>query len=75
MGLSYPMLTKSNYTAWAMKMKVFMQAHGVWEAVENSDQKAVVDERIDKIALAMIYQGIPEEMLLSLAEKKKAKDA
>lgn len=25
-GLSYPMLTRSNYTAWALKMKVFMQA-------------------------------------------------
>ena len=30
-GLSYPMLTKTNYTAWSMKMRVFMQAHGVWE--------------------------------------------
>lgn len=28
-GLNYPMLTKTNYTAWAMKVKVFMQAHGV----------------------------------------------
>ncbi|XP_074363655.1 uncharacterized protein LOC141704307 [Apium graveolens] len=75
MGLSYPMLTKSNYTAWALKMRVFMQAHGVWEAIEPTDPKATIDERTDKIALAMIYQGIPEESLLSIADKKKAKDA
>lgn len=75
MGLSYPMLTKTNYTAWSMKMKVFMQAHGVWEAVESSDAKATVEDRTDKIVLAMIYQGISKEILLSLAEKKKAKDA
>lgn len=25
-GLSYPVLSKGNYTAWSMKMKVFMQA-------------------------------------------------
>lgn len=75
MGLSYPMLTKSNYTAWALKLKVFMQAHGIWEAVEPTDPKNIVEERIDKIALAMIYQAIPEEMLLSLAEKKISKDA
>ncbi|XP_017217013.1 uncharacterized protein LOC108194564 [Daucus carota subsp. sativus] len=75
MGLSYPMLTRTNYTVWSMKMKVFMQAHGVWESIEPSDLKAAVEERLDKIALAMIYQSIPEEMLLSLAENKKAKDA
>lgn len=75
MGLSYPMLTKSNYTAWALKMRVFMQAHGVWETIEPSDPKITVEDRHDKIALAMIYQSIPEEILLSLAEKKKAKEA
>lgn len=52
-----------------------MQAHGVWEAIEHTDPKAVVEERVDKVALAMIYQSIPEEILLSLSEKKKAKDA
>ncbi|KAK1400343.1 CCHC-type domain-containing protein [Heracleum sosnowskyi] len=75
MGLSYPMLTKTNYTVWSMKMKVLMQAHGVWEAVEQSDPKAVVvDERVDKVAMAMIYQSVPEEILLSLSEKKQAKE-
>ena len=73
--LRYLMLSKENYTAWAMKMKVYMQAHGVWEAIESSDSKATVDDRTDKIALAAIYQGIPEEILLSLVEKKTAKEA
>lgn len=75
MGLSYPMLTRANYTLWSMKMKVFMQAHAVWEAIDPSDRKVAVEDRIDKVALAMIYQSIPEEMLLSLSEKTKAKDA
>ena len=74
-GLTYPMLARSNYTAWALKMKVFMQAQGVWIAVEPSDAKAVIEEKTDKVALAMIYQGIPEDMLLSIAEKKTAKEA
>lgn len=74
-GLSYPMLDRSNYTAWSLKIKVFMQAHEVWEAVEPKDPKLSVEERKDKIALAMIYQGIPEDMLLTLAEKKTAKGA
>lgn len=73
--LHYPMLAKNNYTAWAIKMKVFMQAQGVWDAVEPSDPKETLEERKDKMAMAAIYQGIPEEMLLSLAEKKSAKEA
>lgn len=74
MGLSYPMLTRMNYTIRAMKMKVLIQAHGVWEAIKQTDPKTVVEDRVDKVALVMIYQSIPEEMLLSLSEKKKAKD-
>ncbi|XP_074336212.1 uncharacterized protein LOC141673367 [Apium graveolens] len=77
-GLSYPLLTKMNYTAWALKMKVFMQAHGVWDAIEpkeSKDGKSTVENRVDKRALAVIYQGIPEELLLSIAEKCTAKDA
>ena len=75
LGLSYPMLARSNYTAWSLKMRVFMQAHEVWEAIEPSDPKAVIEVKKDKVALAMIYQGIPEEMLMSISEKKTAKEA
>lgn len=73
-GLSYPMLARSNYTTWALKMRVFMQAEGVWSAVESSDPKAAVDEKSDKVAMAMMYQGLPEDVLLSVAEKKTARD-
>lgn len=65
------MLSRENYAAWAIKMKVFMQALNVWEAVEP---KAAVDGRKDKMAMAAIYQAIPEDILLSLAEKQTAKE-
>ncbi|WCJ34769.1 hypothetical protein M5689_016057 [Euphorbia peplus] len=74
-GLSYPMLTKTNYTAWAMKMRVFMQAHGVWEAIDPKDPKTVVEDKVDKRALAIIYQGIAEDLLLSIADKRTSKEA
>ncbi|XP_074369209.1 uncharacterized protein LOC141710547 [Apium graveolens] len=74
-GLTYPMLTKSNYTAWALKMKVYMQAHGIWKAVNSTKEKDAVEDKTDKMALAAIYQGIPEDVLLSLADKETAKEA
>ena len=73
--LHYPMLTRSNYAAWAIKMRVFMQAQGVWDAVEPRTPNTAIDVKKDKLALAAIYQGIPEDLLLSLAEKQTAKDA
>ncbi|XP_074337727.1 uncharacterized protein LOC141674926 [Apium graveolens] len=75
LALSYPMLTKSNYSVWDTKMNIFMQAHGVWEAIEPKDPKVVPEEKTDKRALAMIYQGIPNEILLAMAEKKTSKEA
>lgn len=74
-GLSYPKLTKTNYTAWAIKMKIFMRAHGVWEAIEPKDPKATVKEKTDKRALAMIYQGISDDILLAVVKKKMSKEA
>lgn len=72
-ALSYPMLTKSNYTAWSMKMRAVMRAHGIWEAVEPTDPKVDVDEKVDRVAIAAVYQAIPEDILLAVAEKKTAK--
>ena len=34
-----------------------------------------VEDKTDKVALAMLYQGLPKDMLLSIAEKETAKDA
>ena len=29
-----PMLTTSNYTVWAMRMKMLLRVHKVWETIE-----------------------------------------
>lgn len=54
-GLSYLMLTKSNYTAWSLKMKVYMQAHEIWGAIESTGSKATIEDKVDKMALEAIY--------------------
>ena len=74
-SLHYPMLTRENYAAWAIKMRVFMLAQGVWDAVEPRTSNTFVEMKKDMMALAAIYQGIPEDLLLSLSEKKTAKEA
>lgn len=51
-----------------------MQAHSVWEAIDPKDPKSAVEDKVDKRAMTVIYQGIPEDLLLSVAEKKTSKE-
>ncbi|XP_074361016.1 uncharacterized protein LOC141701224 [Apium graveolens] len=53
---------------WSQKMKVIMQAYGLW------DPKGTVEVKTNKRALAIIYQRISEEMLLTLTENKTSKE-
>lgn len=68
------MPTKTNYAVWNLKMKVFMQTQRGWDDVESKGPQVVIDEKKDNTAMASIYQGIPEDMLLSLAEKETSKE-
>ncbi|CAN6299956.1 unnamed protein product [Urochloa humidicola] len=70
--LRYPMLGENNYGVWAVKMKIFMRAQGVWAAVEN---KKDVDEKMDQMALAAIVQAVPEAMVLAISEEETAEKA
>ncbi|XP_020269354.1 keratin, type I cytoskeletal 9-like [Asparagus officinalis] len=74
LSLQYPMLSRDNYASWAIKMKVYMKAQDVWDAIEPA-AGASVEHRKDQMALAAIYQGIPEETLMVIAEKQTAKEA
>ncbi|CAO2200506.1 unnamed protein product [Urochloa humidicola] len=66
------MLAENNYGVWAVKMKIFMCAQGVWAAVEN---KKGVDEKMDQMALAAIVQAIPEAVVLAISEEETAEKA
>jgi hypothetical protein len=69
-----PMLTKSNYSIWALKMKALIRSAKIWDAVEPEGAKTV-DETMDQKALTAIYQGIPENMIPLIAEKKTSAEA
>lgn len=69
--IQYPTLTKTNYATWAIRMKVYMKAQKAWEAIVSEED---VDDRKDQVALAIIYQAIPEEMLYMISDKETAKE-
>jgi hypothetical protein len=48
-----PMLTKSNYSIWALKMKVLMHSAKIGNAVEPEGAKTI-DKTMDQKALTAI---------------------
>jgi hypothetical protein len=49
------MLTKINYTEWAILMRVQLQGAGLWEAVDTDD----ATERQERQALGVILRSVP----------------
>uniref|UniRef100_A0ACD5UVV1 Uncharacterized protein n=1 Tax=Avena sativa TaxID=4498 RepID=A0ACD5UVV1_AVESA len=70
--VSVPMLTRTNYAAWALRMKYIMRVHGVWGAVDPESSAAEADGSKEEMAMTIISQGIDDETLLRVAEKETA---
>jgi hypothetical protein len=73
MTFQCPILNSTNYTIWAVKIRAIFNVHGIWEAVEPV-LGTEVDQKKNNIAIAMLYQSIPESMVLQIADLTSAKD-
>jgi hypothetical protein len=70
-GISYPVLTKINYSDWALLMKVKLKARALWSAVE----KGGADVQEEMMALDALCSAVPPEMVPSIAKMETAKEA
>ena len=68
-SIKCPMLTSTNYTVWAMRVKVLLRVHKVWEVIENESDNG---EKND-MATALLFQSIPEALILQVGELDTAK--
>ncbi|XP_013594289.1 PREDICTED: uncharacterized protein LOC106302294 [Brassica oleracea var. oleracea] len=59
-----PMLTTSNYTVWAMRMKVLLRVHKVWETIEPGTD----EEEKNDLSTALLFQSIPESLILQVGD-------
>lgn len=66
------MLSLDGYTVWAIKAHAILDAHTLWEAVAPGDSP--VNNKKCKTARALILQGLPEDVLLSVATKTTARE-
>lgn len=57
-SVTYPTLTRSNYSDWVVLMRVNLQAQGLWEAVDIGDVTFHEDHQV----LSAILRAVPAEM-------------
>lgn len=71
--LQCPSLTSTNYSIWAIKLKAIFNVHGLWEVIEPQEG-GVVDPKKNNQAIAYLYQAMPEEMIMQVANLITAKE-
>ncbi|KAG7582977.1 Zinc finger CCHC-type [Arabidopsis suecica] len=68
-SIKCPMLTSTNYTVWAMRMRILLRVHKVWNIIEESSE----DEEKNDMAMALLFQSIPESLVLQVGKVNTAK--
>ena len=68
-SIIFLMLNSSNYTVWAMRMKIAFKVNKVWEAIDPGSKA----EGKNDMAIALIFQSIPEALTLQVGDLDTAK--
>ncbi|GJS54977.1 zinc finger, CCHC-type containing protein [Tanacetum coccineum] len=66
------MLKPSNYSSWAVRMQIILEANSLWEMIEPLEMTQSENKK-DKTAIAFLYQALPEEQFLQISKHKTAK--
>ncbi|XP_023755309.1 uncharacterized protein LOC111903783 [Lactuca sativa] len=65
-----PMLSSTNYTVWALRMKVVLRIHKAWTVIDPRTEK---NEEKDYFAIGLLYQAIPEDLIMQIGDVEFAK--
>jgi len=69
----WPMLTRSNYTEWAMLMQCNYETLEIWDTIEPGGEG--VKRARDRQAMGALLRSVPQEMWQMLGAKKTVKEA
>ena len=63
-------VTSMNYFPWAMRMEVYLEAHGLWESITGTE----TNRKKDRQALSAILYSVSESLSFQLDVKKTVKE-
>ncbi|XP_076926896.1 uncharacterized protein LOC143590236 [Bidens hawaiensis] len=73
LSIRFPILTSTNYTIWAVKVKAIFKVQGLLEAIKPR-MGTVVDSKIDELANVYLYQAMLEALVVQMAHISTAKE-
>ncbi|XP_048622934.1 uncharacterized protein LOC125592008 [Brassica napus] len=62
-------LSSTNYTVWSMRMKVMLLLYDVWDTIDPGSD----DAKKNNMAIALIFQSVPEALILQIGEHDTSK--
>ncbi|XP_023754894.1 uncharacterized protein LOC111903348 [Lactuca sativa] len=65
-----PMLSSTNYTVWALRMKVVFKIHKAWTVIDPRTEK---NGKKDYLAMGLLYQAIPETLIMQIGDVESLK--
>nr|GEV16926.1 SGNH hydrolase-type esterase domain-containing protein [Tanacetum cinerariifolium] len=72
-SLQCPKLSETNYTACALMMETILKAYGIWETIVANEGVAT-NEKNENTSKAIIFQTLPQDMLMQVAQYTTAKE-
>nr|GEZ54331.1 zinc finger, CCHC-type [Tanacetum cinerariifolium] len=81
-ALQCPKLSETNYTTWALMMETILKAYGLWKVIDETDgkketsgtQETAIDEKAENTTKGIIFQTLPQDMLMQVALYTTAKE-
>ncbi|XP_056690494.1 uncharacterized protein [Spinacia oleracea] len=70
-SIQCPVLNSTNYTVWAMRMKILLKVHKVRGTIETETESN--DDEKNIMATTLLFQSIPDALILQVAELETAK--
>lgn len=67
--ISCPILTDTNYAVWTIRIRLVLKVNKVWDLVEKESK----DSEENDLATALIFQALPETLVLQLGNLETAK--
>ncbi|XP_076899907.1 uncharacterized protein LOC143553903 [Bidens hawaiensis] len=71
--LQAPKLTSTNYASWSVMVKIILGANGLHDAIDK-EKGAGIEERKKFMALGVIVQILPEDVMLHMAKYSEPED-
>jgi hypothetical protein len=70
-GSSYTVITKNNYSDWALQMNVKLKPRALWSVIKNGH----ADQQDEMMVLDALCGVVPPKMMLTITKTETTKEA